>query len=49
MDFIFVEDIARANVLAMKSDREDDVYNIASGRETTLLELWQAMALVAGE
>jgi UDP-glucose 4-epimerase len=48
MDFIFVEDIARANLLAMKSDRSDDVYNIASGAETTLLELWQAMAQVAG-
>jgi UDP-glucose 4-epimerase len=48
MDFIFVEDIARANLLAMKSDRSDDVYNIASGTETTLLELWQAMAQVAG-
>ncbi len=49
MDFVFVEDIARANLLAMKSDRVDDVYNVASGRETTLLEHWQAMARVAGE
>ena len=49
MDFVFVEDIARANLLAMKSDRVDDVYNVASGRETTLLELWQAMARIAGE
>ncbi|QEH37853.1 UDP-glucose 4-epimerase [Aquisphaera giovannonii] len=48
MDFIFVEDIARANLLAMKSDRCDDVYNVASGAETTLLELWEAMARVAG-
>ena len=38
MDFIYVEDIARANILAMKSDREDDVYNVASGTETSLLE-----------
>ena len=43
MDFIFVEDIARANILAMKSDRVDDVYNVASGTETTLLGLWQAI------
>jgi UDP-glucose 4-epimerase len=48
MDFIFVEDIARANLLAMKSDRSDDVYNVASGTETTLLELWEAMARIAG-
>jgi UDP-glucose 4-epimerase len=43
MDFIFVEDIARANILAMKSDRVDDAYNVASGTETSLLGLWQAM------
>ncbi len=48
MDFIFVDDIARANILAMKSDRKDDVYNIASGEETTLLELWRALQSVTG-
>ena len=48
MDFIFVDDIARANILAMKSDREDDVYNIASGTETTLLGLWGAIQQVTG-
>jgi len=48
MDFIFVEDIARANILAMKSDRSDDVYNVASGTETSLLGLWQAMQRVGG-
>ncbi len=49
MDFVFVEDIARANILAMKSDRVDDVYNVASGTETTLLELWQALQDVTGD
>lgn len=39
MDFIFVEDIARANILAMKSDATDQVFNVASGVETTLEEL----------
>ena len=48
MDFIFVDDIARSNILAMKSDREDDVYNIASGTETTLLGLWGAIQKVTG-
>ena len=48
MDFIFVEDIARANLLAMESDREDDVYNIASGTETSLLGLWRAIREVTG-
>jgi UDP-glucose 4-epimerase len=49
MDFIFAEDIARANILAMKSDRVDDVYNVASGTETSLLQLWQALQRVHGD
>lgn len=48
MDFIFVEDIARANLLAMKSVRTDDVYNVASGTETSLLGLWEAMRSATG-
>ena len=39
MDFIYVEDIARANIFAMKSDITDEVFNIASGTETSLEEL----------
>jgi UDP-glucose 4-epimerase len=48
MDFIYVGDIARANLLAAQSTREDDVYNVASGRETSLLELWHAIQRVTG-
>jgi UDP-glucose 4-epimerase len=48
MDFIYVEDIARANILALQSDRVDDVYNVASGTETSLLGLWQALQRVKG-
>src|SRR3954471_17870654 len=48
MDFIYAEDIARANLLAMRSDRADDVYNVASGTETTLLGLWRAMQDATG-
>ena len=43
MDFVYVDDIARANILALRSGRSDDVYNVASGTETSLLGLWQAM------
>ena len=48
MDFVYIEDIARANILAMQSDRVDDAYNVASGVETSLLELWQAIQRVTG-
>lgn len=39
MDFVHVADIARANVLAARSEVTDRVYNIASGTETSLLDL----------
>jgi UDP-glucose 4-epimerase len=48
MDFVHVGDVARANLLAMESDREDDVYNVASGAETTLLGLWEGIQAVTG-
>lgn len=47
MDFVYCEDIARANILAMKSSSVDEVYNVASGTETTLLELWEAIRQVS--
>ena len=43
MDFVCTPDIARANVLAAASDVTEGVYNIASGQETSLLELAQAL------
>jgi UDP-glucose 4-epimerase len=46
MDFICVPDIARANVLAAQSDIVEGTYNIASGTETSLLELAQALLRV---
>ncbi|HEX5085560.1 MAG TPA: NAD-dependent epimerase/dehydratase family protein [Blastocatellia bacterium] len=48
MDFVYVEDVARANVLAAKSDIVDEVYNVAGGAETTLLGLLQALLKVTG-
>lgn len=48
MDFVCVPDIARANVLAAKSDIVDGDYNIASGTETSLLELAEALVRVMG-
>ena len=39
MDFVYVEDVARANVLALKADASDEVFNVASQRETSLRQL----------
>jgi UDP-glucose 4-epimerase len=43
MDFVFIEDVARANVVAAKSRATDEVLNIASGAETSLNELAAAL------
>jgi UDP-glucose 4-epimerase len=39
MDFVYVDDVARANLLAAEADASDEVFNVASGTETTLNEL----------
>ncbi len=48
MDFVFTEDIARANLLAAAGDVTDEVVNIGSGTETSLIELAQALLGVMG-
>jgi len=48
MDFVHVEDIARANLLAAQADVTDEVFNIAAGEETSLLELAQRLLRVMG-
>jgi UDP-glucose 4-epimerase len=44
MDFVHVADIARANILAARADVTDEVFNVASGTETSLRELAQALS-----
>src|SRR5690606_8225220 len=48
MDFVHVHDIARANMLAASSDVTDEVFNVASGTETSLNELAALLAKVMG-
>jgi len=48
MDFVCVPDIARANVLAAEAEVTDAVYNVASGVETSLQELAEALLRVMG-
>ncbi len=42
-DFIYVADVAEANVMALKSDVDDEAINIASGRPEALKELIQTL------
>jgi UDP-glucose 4-epimerase len=39
MDFVYIEDVARANLLAASIEASDVVFNVASGTETSLREL----------
>jgi UDP-glucose 4-epimerase len=48
MDFINVEDIARANLLAATAEVTDEVFNVASGVETSLAGLARALLTVMG-
>ena len=48
MDFVYVEDVARANILAMKADASDEVFNVACGVETSLLQLCEALLRAMG-
>ncbi|MFT5208093.1 MAG: UDP-glucose 4-epimerase [Candidatus Omnitrophota bacterium] len=44
MDFVYVGDVARANILAMESELADAVYNVASGTETSLTDVLNELA-----
>lgn len=46
MDFVFSEDIARANLLAAVSPISEGVYNVASGTETSLKQLAETLLKV---
>jgi UDP-glucose 4-epimerase len=48
MDFVYVDDIARANILAACADATDEVFNVASGVETSLAELAEKLLEVMG-
>jgi UDP-glucose 4-epimerase len=48
MDFVYIEDIARANLAAAASDASDEVFNVASGVETSLNDLAKALLRVMG-
>lgn len=49
-DFIYVADVARANVFAMESERTNgEVFNVSTGRGITLLELVRTLGQIYGK
>ena len=49
MDFIHIADCARANLLALESDVTGECFNVATGKETSLLELCTMMLELMGK
>jgi UDP-glucose 4-epimerase len=47
-DFIYVEDVARANILGMKADSADEFFNIGMGIGTTINELVEILLELTG-
>ncbi len=47
-DFIYVSDVARANVCAMKSPATDDFYNVGAGTQTSIKELAEMILEITG-
>ena len=47
-DFVYVEDAARANLLAAKTEAKSAFYNVGTGRGTTILELAQLLLEFTG-
>jgi UDP-glucose 4-epimerase len=48
MDMVNIDDVTDANLLAMESEVTDEVFNVASGTETSLLQLLQTLLKVTG-
>lgn len=49
VDLVYVEDVARANLLALKSPVTNEFFNVASGKETTLRDLAHLLIRLSGK
>jgi UDP-glucose 4-epimerase len=47
-DFIYVEDVARCNVLALKSEATDEFYNVGTEVQTTIRDLCDLILQLTG-
>jgi UDP-glucose 4-epimerase len=47
-DYVYVEDVARANILALENDPLSGAYNIGTGIETSVDELYEMLRSISG-
>jgi UDP-glucose 4-epimerase len=48
-DYVYVEDVARANVLALEGEAPSGAYNIGTGIETSVNGLYEALREISGK
>jgi len=48
-DYVYVEDVARANTLALEGDASPGAYNIGTGIETSVNQLYEALRKISGK
>jgi len=47
-DFIYVEDVARANILALEKAKASDVFNVGTGNTKTILDAAETIIDILG-
>lgn len=48
LDFVYISDIIRANLLALESDRQEGIYNVGTGISTSLKQLLDTLLELTG-
>lgn len=48
-DYVYVDDVARANVLALEDDPPSGAYNIGTGKEISVNQLYEMLAEISGK
>lgn len=48
-DYVYVQDVARANVVAIENEVDSGAYNVGTGAETSVNELYELLRKVSGK
>ena len=48
MDFVFIDDVARANLVALESNVSDEAFNVGTGVQTSLRQLCETLLQLTG-
>lgn len=48
-DFVYVKDVAKANLMALEKNTNEKIFNIGTGKETSVNELFDAMKKITGK